>query len=599
MVQNVESLLEETLSQLQKAKELKLLNGQEVRGIIKKRRNYEHLIRREAATREHFLRYAVFEKELARFIRSRARRRKLERSKCNPLLGQLKLQVNRVYNRALQRFPGDDKLWIHVAKSAIEDGETKRASRIFSQAISRCGGCPRIWLAAINFHFEKCNNPRAARVLAQRALRAMPTSFDLWLEYFRMELFYLTKLTARRFVIGLDVDESSRNDAPGSQEDAEVVPPDLVGGASSNLECLEFWDGGVPLAVLKGALSKSHVNEFQCVQCYQVATECPLVPAKLLSGIVTIFEGAFPSSVIVKSMKLRAIWDVAKAENDREFTKLENNVTLAVAEESDTRHEERRSNLIPCGQHCVKDITDLVRADTSWHDPPHVTRALQLLLETFGCAVDKVQRGYGDELLQPLLQEVNTVKANGSLPDKGEKDKSSSEKIWDLNRLREYLMQGGDELGVSYEDVCSAVMKECLVPFRSGGQDEVLSMYFSKEVDVSRVVAMCKAMLSLPPITMKSMLAATKAILLLEANGDHYQGIETENSLLVRKIFRKACQLPEAKTNINFWISYINFEQQIARDAPEASAVHAKALRTINSTNHNDFLESLMLHMLS
>lgn len=593
MVHNVESILEETLPQLRKAQELKLLKPNEIRTIVKKRRDHENLIRRRDATRQNFFRYAVFEKDVTELIQQRSNQRSTDPSESGPLVGQFKLQKARVYNRAVYRFPGDDKLWIHFAKDAINDGAFKRASRIFAQAVSRCGGSPQVWLAAIAFHFDECSDPRTARVLAQRALRALSASVILWIEYFRVELHYLTKLTARRFTIGFDVQKKDDStDLPTQVKFEENISdtPHTTG------KSLAFWEGGVPIAVIKGAVSKAQLNEVHLVEFYKIACGCPLVPATLLIEAVNVFHASFPSCVVVECMKVGVVWDVTIANEKRDIAKRQCGVIPGNIEDSKLAHASSRSSNDE--QVAIK-LESLVKQNVSKLSDSCKRKALLLLLESFQQTVANLKHENVDAATL-ILSRVIRIIEKMDREINGVQDINSKNGAWTLHALKSYYRRGGDELGVSYEDVYTAVKKECLVPFRSAEQDDVLCMYFAKDIALSRVVTMCEEMFPLPPVSMACLLAASKAIIRLMAVSNDVSSEQHANLIaLVRKFFRKACQLPEGDSNVAFWIAYVDFERRIAQDAVESSVVSAKAMRTLSKTHHSMFLEELALLTLS
>ena len=60
-----------------------------------------------------------------------------------------------------------------------------------------------LWIMAASWEFETNNNTNAARVLLQRALRVNKHVKQLWIEYFRMEMLYVSKLNERRKMLGL------------------------------------------------------------------------------------------------------------------------------------------------------------------------------------------------------------------------------------------------------------------------------------------------------------------------------------------------------------------------------------------------------------
>lgn len=599
MVHNVESILEETLPLLRKAEKLKLLTPREVRTIVKKRRDHEHLIRRRDATRQNFFRYAVFEKDVTGLIQQRSHESGLPYSEYGSLVGQCKLQKDRVYNRAAYRFPGDAKLWIHLAKDAIDDEEFKRASHIFAKAVSKCGGNPQVWLAAIGFHFDECVDPRTARVLAQRALRALPANATLWIEYFRMELHYLTKLTARRFAIGFDVQDPDDNNSEQTRDELEDGLSDTHNENNPAWKGLGLWEGGVPFAVLKGAVSKAPLNELHCVEIYKIACGCPLVPATLLLKMVEVFCSLFPACIVTESMKVGVVWDVATTTKNRNTARTENGINARMAGNSEDPGMSQASAGLSNDDQAATKLEDLVKQNNTKLSDSRKRKALLLLLESFQRTAANLKHANATAVVLILTRTIRLVEKTDAKVSVIQ-DLASQEGALTLQALKSYFRRGVDELGVSYEDIFTAVSKECLVPFRSAEQDGVLCMYFARDVDLSRVVTMCEKMFPLPPVSMPCLLAASKAILALMAvSSDVSAEKRTDLIALVRKNFRKACQLPEGKSNVAFWIAYIDFERRVAQDAAESSAVSTKAMRILNKLYHSRFLEELALQTLS
>lgn len=599
MVYNVESLLEETLPLLRRAQELKLLEHHEIQTIVKKRRDHEYLIRRRDATRQNFFRYAIFEKDVARLIQRRSRKRGTPLSEARPLIGQFRLQRARIYNRAVYRFPGDDKLWIHMAKDAIDEGAFKRASRIFAQAVSKCGGCPQIWLAAIGFHFDKCSDPRTARVLAQRALRALSANVSVWMEYFRMELYYLSKLTARRFTIGFDARDAAKDTSTENKKESEERVSDAPQGNNLNLGNVGFWEGGVPLAVIKGALSKTSLTDFHRAEFYKIASDCPLVPASVLIKLVDIFQTAFPSCVAVKCMKIGVVWDVAKADMNRNNARKQNGVVSGKTEKLEGFSTECPSERHSNDEQVALDLEDLIKQNIAELSNSHSREAVLLLLTGFEETISKMKFENADKVNQTLTRATKMIKKmdpNSSVVQ----DTVSKDRAWTLRTLKSYFQCGGDELDVSYEGVYNAVKKECLVPFRSSEQDDILCRYFAWDVDLSRVLTLCDEMLPMPPVSMACLFAASQAILRLMSDAEKVTPERRATLVaLVRRLFRKASQLPDAKSNVSFWIVYIDFERRVVQNASEASTVNTKAMRTLDELYHDNFLEELAILTLT
>jgi U3 small nucleolar RNA-associated protein 6 len=76
--------------------------------------------------------------------------------------------------------------------------------QVLGKALSFHPNVPGLWIYAAAWEFEHNLNVNAARALMLSGIRACPKSEILWLEYFRMELTFVSKLRARKIALGLD-----------------------------------------------------------------------------------------------------------------------------------------------------------------------------------------------------------------------------------------------------------------------------------------------------------------------------------------------------------------------------------------------------------
>lgn len=101
---------------------------------------------------------------------------------------------------------------------------------------------PGVWIYAASWEFDHNLNVAAARALMQSGLRSCPTSEALWVEYLRMELTYLNKLSARKAALGEDVgtfvhDRVDPEDKQWRDENKELfMPIDLESGDNKELD---------------------------------------------------------------------------------------------------------------------------------------------------------------------------------------------------------------------------------------------------------------------------------------------------------------------------------------------------------------------------
>ena len=203
MAGSVERALEETVSVLHAARRAKLLSSLEIDQVVRTRRDHEYALKKRNPSRNEFLKYAAFERELANILEKRARKRNVKKKTVQLVVGKTSSRVNLVYSRAVKALRGDVELWLHYARHCVRTGSIRTAQKVLARAIAYRGDSERVWLAAIALHFDSCGDANGARTLAQRALRSLPHSKLLWKEYFRLESSYLSKLVVRRLAIGL------------------------------------------------------------------------------------------------------------------------------------------------------------------------------------------------------------------------------------------------------------------------------------------------------------------------------------------------------------------------------------------------------------
>lgn len=628
----IEDGLEETIPVLTKAQRLRILSNGEVRAIVKKRRDHEYSIFRKTSTRKNFLKYAVFEKDLHNLLEDRVSELPKASSDSHYVLSFSASRVNFVYSRAVHRFPSDAKLWLHYARHCIAMERLDAAARVFSRALALCGSDERLWLAAMAYHFDSCSDSRGARVVAQRGLRTLPTSVNMWLEYFRMELFYMARLTTRRYAMGVPPEQAAQQE-PEVADDAMhldnealqvEVPSTGVQDKSSKaaqkkaraiakendliVRNAAFWNGASAIAVLKGACQKAQLTETHRTQFYKIASECPLVPAPFLEGLTNLFQEHFPACVVVRMLVARMPWDMAKALHDREVAlkrvgKAAGNNGL---DEDDNRH---KLQLSESGLLLVNQLKELLEEDTDWKVNEHIKAALMLSVQNLELGMRQVSEEnalvtafrelkslIGAKELDPEVTsselEANLhYSPNGTMRDK---------KNWDLKALEQYFSRYDAKASVQFDEVRNAVKAQCLVPFRGAAEDRLLCKYLSKEMDIFQLLENCSLLLSLPPVTMPSLCAYVEAFMRLFKGMKHGNLLDCkETCLQIRKVLVKGCSLPDTNKEVRFWLLYVDFERRISKDSKEAAAVNAKAMRVLDPLFHENFVEMQTLQNLS
>ncbi|GBG80828.1 hypothetical protein CBR_g31384 [Chara braunii] len=186
-----------------------LFSREEIKQIIKKRQDFEYLLKRRSRVKEDFLRYLAYETQLEslRALRKRAILRNMKAKKIqwkrSCADGAIVNQLVLIYDRAVTKFKGDLRLWMMYLEFCREQNLRRQLRKVLARALQYHPTVPGLWMYAASYEFTMQKNMLSARAQMQRGLRMCPKSESMWIEYFKMELTYLAKLQARREVLGI------------------------------------------------------------------------------------------------------------------------------------------------------------------------------------------------------------------------------------------------------------------------------------------------------------------------------------------------------------------------------------------------------------
>ncbi|KAF3792630.1 U3 small nucleolar RNA-associated protein [Nymphaea thermarum] len=205
----VQYKLERMVDELEDLEKKGLFTRQEIRHIVRKRRDFEYRLKRPSPLKQDFIAYINYETQLdaLRKLRKKAIIRASEgtEKKWKKSVSDTAsvIKILEIYKRAVTRFKGDIGLWFRYLEFCKErrHGRMKRA---LAEALRFHPNVPGLWIYAASWEFDHNLNVPAARALMQSGLRACPQSEDLWVEYLRMELTYLNKLKARKIALVKD-----------------------------------------------------------------------------------------------------------------------------------------------------------------------------------------------------------------------------------------------------------------------------------------------------------------------------------------------------------------------------------------------------------
>eukprot|EP00038_Savillea_parva_P021034 m.33145 g.33145 ORF g.33145 m.33145 type:complete len:709 (+) comp4980_c0_seq1:303-2429(+) len=203
MADAVREQLEQQIPELHDLVASGIFDDAEIKQIVARRTKFEYALRRRQTRRKDFVRYLEYELNCEKLRLQRKETRRIMKKKSAPseIGGQKRILF--IFQRAVQKFKGDIKLWNDYFDFCERIGAVKVLGRAFAEALRYNPLHADLWVRAAAWEFGGNNNIKSARVLMQRGLRLAPDSKRLWTEYLRLELLYLDKIRKRRALLGL------------------------------------------------------------------------------------------------------------------------------------------------------------------------------------------------------------------------------------------------------------------------------------------------------------------------------------------------------------------------------------------------------------
>jgi U3 small nucleolar RNA-associated protein 6 len=236
-----------------------------------------------------YVRYLAYEQNLENLKRKRVQR-----------LGVKNLGYNGprrtffIFERATRKFPHDIRLWVEYLNYTKAQKANKRLGKVLTTVLRLHPTNPDLWLYAAKYAIDRNDSPSAARSYFQRALRFCPKQKQLWLEYCRMELLFIVRITENLENMGvrntglIDNESKGEEDEMEDQEGGAVETDDLELPESEQrkLESLDTQalkqmastpalSGSIPKAVFDAAMIEFRNDPNLAEQFFDVAWSFP------------------------------------------------------------------------------------------------------------------------------------------------------------------------------------------------------------------------------------------------------------------------------------------------------------------------------------
>jgi U3 small nucleolar RNA-associated protein 6 len=125
-----------------------------------------------------------------------------------------------IFDRGTRKHLGDLGLWMSYLEYAREVKAIKKFKTVLTSALRLHPTKAALWLYAAKWALALESDMDGARSYMQRGTRFCTRSKELWIEYAKLEMIYLAKISTRRRILGLD--RSQAIEAPAEvTEDAE------------------------------------------------------------------------------------------------------------------------------------------------------------------------------------------------------------------------------------------------------------------------------------------------------------------------------------------------------------------------------------------
>lgn len=300
--------LEQYVPELQEYERKGIFASEEITSIASKRSDFEHVLNARGSKPSDYARYATYEMNLDRLRKKRSKRLGV---KSTAFSGQRTIFF--ILDRATKKFPGDMGLWMQYIQFCQQEKANKKLAKIFTSVLRLKPREWGLWVLAAKHYAEGQGDMSTARSYMQRGLRFCKDEKRLWLEYLRLEMVYLAKLTARRRILGFDERKDTVTEEVDNTEDflglpeakAEVLQSENgtepVSPALDSLQKLAstpLYTGRIPIVIFDAAMQQFHDQAGIAESFFELITLFDQVPASrdILQHILEHMQIHHPAS---------------------------------------------------------------------------------------------------------------------------------------------------------------------------------------------------------------------------------------------------------------------------------------------------------------
>ena len=208
MADSAQYIMDRMSGLLRQLQELEIFSVGEIGDIVRKRADFEYVMKRRQLFIEDFYGYLQYEINLDKLRMIRCQRLEMSGGKerqdaFRNVKAHFLRHICSIFDRATRRFPDNMDMWTDYLAYLKESKSISVLNTVFGKALSLHPKNEDFWIQAAVHELEENNNVHAARVMFQRALRGNKCSKKLWLRYFELELWNSSRIIERNKILGL------------------------------------------------------------------------------------------------------------------------------------------------------------------------------------------------------------------------------------------------------------------------------------------------------------------------------------------------------------------------------------------------------------
>ncbi|KAI2603449.1 U3 small nucleolar RNA-associated protein 6-domain-containing protein [Hypoxylon fragiforme] len=305
--------LERAVPQLREFESKGIFTTDEIRSLVRKRTDFEHIVLSPGNKATDWLNYAAWEKSLESLRAKRCKRLKVRTSSKHTGEGR----VFGILDRAVNRHPGNVELWKEYLAYAKDMKASKRYRKVMTRALRMHPAKPELWVMA-GRRSANTGDMQAARGFFMRGARFCTRDATVWLEYARCEMEWLQRMDAKKGKKG-GAEKALQEQAEQSDdeikliqdsedeeadEDGQLTLPDpgtsveaFSEDTAKKLESNPALDGAIPLAIFDISKKQPFFNATVAEQFFNVFAISNPIPAqaRIIQHVLDTMTELYPN----------------------------------------------------------------------------------------------------------------------------------------------------------------------------------------------------------------------------------------------------------------------------------------------------------------